>query len=118
MPPMPEGDHVRDGILKGMYRFNSTESGNGQQHRPQLFGSGTILNEVLRAQKILKEKFDIGTDVWSVTSYSELARACMDANRWNLLHPDQEPKKSYLMEQLDGIHGPFIASSDNVRLVP
>lgn len=117
MPAMPEGDHIHRGILKGMYRFHSTDSGNGQQHRPQLFGSGTILNEVLRAQQILKEKYDIGTDVWSVTSYSELCRDSMDADRWNMLHPAEQPRQSYLMEQLAGTHGPFISSSDNVRLV-
>jgi len=117
MPAMPEGEHVVPGILKGMYQFKSTESGAGQEHRPQLFGSGTILNEVLRAQEILKEKFDIGTDVWSVTSYSELCRHSMDAERWNLLHPNEAPRQSHLMQQLDGKHGPFIATSDNVRLV-
>ncbi|WP_217647093.1 pyruvate dehydrogenase (acetyl-transferring), homodimeric type [Planctomicrobium piriforme] len=117
-PAMPEGDHVIKGILKGMYKFKSTDSGEGQQHRPQLFGSGTILNEVVRAQQILKEKYGIGCDVWSVTSYSELCRDSMDAERWNLLHPTETPKKSFLMEQLAGNHGPYIAASDNVRLVP
>ncbi|WP_437231237.1 pyruvate dehydrogenase (acetyl-transferring), homodimeric type [Planctomicrobium sp. SH661] len=117
MPAMPEGDHVSEGILKGMYKFRSTDSAEGQEHRPQLFGSGTILNEVLRAQAILKEKYNIGTDVWSVTSYSELCRDSMDAERWNFLHPTEQPRQSFLMKQLDGIHGPFISSSDNVRLV-
>ncbi|HWL09070.1 MAG TPA: pyruvate dehydrogenase (acetyl-transferring), homodimeric type [Planctomicrobium sp.] len=118
MPQMPEGDHIVPGILKGMYKLNSTDDGKGQKERPQLFGSGTILNSVLKAQKLLKEKYDIGTDVWSVTSYSELCRASMDASRWNLLHPTETPRKSYLMEVLEGVKGPFIASSDNVRLVP
>ncbi|WP_437186661.1 pyruvate dehydrogenase (acetyl-transferring), homodimeric type [Planctomicrobium sp. SH668] len=117
MPAMPEGDGVKEGILNGMYKFRSTESGAGQEHRPQLFGSGTILNEVLRAQKLLKEKFDIGCDVWSVTSYSELCRASMDADRWNMLHPTEQPRQSYLMQTLADLHGPFISSSDNVRLV-
>jgi pyruvate dehydrogenase E1 component len=101
-----------------MYRLKSTESGEGQKDRPQLFGSGTILNEVLRAQNILKEKYNIGTDVWSVTSYSELCRASMAAQRWNQLHPTEPPKKSHLMEVLAGNNGPYIAASDNVRLVP
>jgi len=117
MPPMPEGDHVINGILKGMYPFHSTESGPGQEHRPQLFGSGTIMNEVLRAQQILKEKYNIGTDVWSITSYSELCRDSMDADRWNLLHPTEAPRQSFLMQQLADRHGPFISASDNVRLV-
>ncbi|MCA9098014.1 MAG: pyruvate dehydrogenase (acetyl-transferring), homodimeric type, partial [Planctomycetaceae bacterium] len=118
MPPMPEGNGVTEGILKGMYCFHSTEDGDGQKRRPQLFGSGTILNEVLRAQKILKENYGIGCDVWSVTSYSELCRAAMDADRWNMLHPGEEKKESYLTQTLSGIDGPFIAASDNVRLVP
>jgi len=117
MPAMPEGDHIHEGILKGMYKFRSTEGGSGQKQRPQLFGSGTILNEVVRAQQLLKEKYGIGSDVWSVTSYSELCRASMDADRWNRLHPGEPQRKSYLMEQLAGVDGPFISASDNVRLV-
>lgn len=118
MPAMPEGDNIAEGILKGMYKFKSTESGANQTERPQLFGSGTILNGVLKAQQILKEKYDIGCDVWSVTSYSELCRASMEASRWNLLHPTETPRKSHLMSVLEGVKGPFIAASDNVRLVP
>ncbi len=118
MPAMPEGDHIVNGILKGMYKLNSTDDRAGQKVRPQLFGSGTILNCVLKAQQMLSEKYGIGTDVWSVTSYSELCRDSMDASRWNALHPTEPARKSYLMETLEGITGPFIASSDNVRLVP
>lgn len=117
MPPMPEQPGVAEGILKGMYRFNSTESGNGQEKRPQLFGSGTIFNEVLRAQSILKERFNLGTDVWSVTSYSELCRDAMAADRWNRLHPTVEQRESYLNTTLKAESGPFIASSDNIRMV-
>ena len=116
MPAMPEG--VAEGVVRGMYRFQSTKSGKGQKDRPQLFGSGPILNEVLRAQHILSEQYGIGTDVWSVTSYSELCRDASMIVRWNRLHPTDKPKKSFLEETLEGITGPFIASSDNVRLVP
>jgi pyruvate dehydrogenase E1 component len=115
MPPMPEG--VRDGILHGIYRLNSVDSGEGQQQRPQLFGSGTILPGVLKAQQILKEKYGIGSDVWSVTSYNELCRNAMAASRWNLLHPTSEKRKSYLETALADAKGPFIAASDNVRAV-
>ncbi|MEZ6058461.1 MAG: pyruvate dehydrogenase (acetyl-transferring), homodimeric type [Planctomycetaceae bacterium] len=118
MPAMPVGDKVHEGILRGLYQFQSTDSGQGQKVRPQLFGSGTILREVLRAQAILKEKFDIGCDVWSVTSYSELARNANDVSRYNRLNPTVTPQRSFLQETLDGITGPFIAASDNVRLVP
>jgi pyruvate dehydrogenase E1 component len=116
-PPMPDRPDVIEGILKGMYRFSSTDSGSGQTVRPQLFGSGTILREAIRAQQLLKEKFDIGCDVWSITSYSELRRDAMDCQHWNDLHPDQPRRTSFLERTLAGIQGPFISTSDNVRLV-
>lgn len=116
-PAMPKQDGIREGIINGMYRYTSTDSANGQRHRPQLFGSGTILREALRAQEILKEKYGIGCDVWSVTSYSELRRNAMDCQHWNDLHPDQPARQSYLEQMLDGVTGPFISTSDNVRLV-
>ncbi len=118
MPPLPEADGTVEGILKGLYQVHSTDSGDGQQQRPQLFGSGSILREVLRAQEILKERYGIGTDVWSVTSYSELCRDAMAVSRWNRLHPDGERRRSFLERQLENANGPFIAASDNVRLVP
>lgn len=83
----------------------------------QLFGSGTILREAVRAQQILKDKFDIGTDLWSVTSYSELRRDAMECQHWNDLHPGQASRRSFLEESLDNVTGPFISTSDNVRLV-
>jgi pyruvate dehydrogenase E1 component len=116
-PPMPDRSEVAPGIIKGMYRYSSTDSGDGQRHRPQLFGSGTILREAIRAQQVLKEKFGLGCDVWSVTSYSELRRDAMDCQHWNDLHPSEAPRRSYLEEVLDGVSGPFISTSDNVRLV-
>ncbi|TWT56653.1 Pyruvate dehydrogenase E1 component [Thalassoglobus neptunius] len=117
MPAMPEAEGIEQGILSGMYHLSSTESGPKQSKRPQLFGSGTILKEVLAAQTLLKEKYDIGTDVWSVTSYSELCRDAMSVNRWNTLHPNEAPKTSFLTEALAGQNGPFISSSDNIRMV-
>lgn len=115
MPAMPEG--VEDGILKGIYKVSSKEAGKPKTVRPQLFGSGTILPSVLKAQEILAEKFNVSSDVWSVTSYSELARDSREAQRWNRLHPTETPKKSYLEETFGGVTGPFISSSENVRLV-
>jgi pyruvate dehydrogenase E1 component len=117
MPAMPALPGITDGIIRGMYRYASTESGDGQRHRPQLFGSGTILREALRAQQILKDQFGFGCDVWSVTSYSELRRDAMDCQHWNDLHPGQPHRLSYLEQTLEGITGPFISTSDNVRLV-
>jgi pyruvate dehydrogenase E1 component len=112
-PSIPDG--VNEGILKGMYKLKSSESGQGQVKRPQLFGSGTILPGVVKAQAILKEKYGIGTDVWSVTSYNELSRDAMSATRWNRLHPTDAPKKSYIETVLAGAQGPFVSASDNIR---
>jgi len=116
MPTLPEG--CMEGILKGIYKFKSSDGGKEQKVRPQLFGSGTILNGVLKAQLILSEKYGIGSDVWSVTSYNELCRDAMAASRWNRLHPTETPKKGYLEAALAEAKGPFIAASDNVRAVP
>ena len=116
-PAMPVLDGLTAGIIAGMYRLDSTASGEGQRHRPQLFGSGTILREAIRAQQILKDKYNIGADVWSVTSYSELRRDAMECQHWNDLHPGQTPRRSYLETTLESVTGPFISTSDNVRLV-
>lgn len=116
MPAMPDGS--REGILKGLYKLKSSDGGDKKQKvRPQLFGSGTILNEVLRGQEILAKQFGIGTEVWSVTSYNELGRDARSVERWNNFHPTDTPKKSYIQTALEGQSGPFISSSDNVRLV-
>ncbi|MGL5096383.1 MAG: transketolase-like TK C-terminal-containing protein, partial [Planctomycetia bacterium] len=116
MPAMPAGDHVREGILKGMYKFRSRDV-DGSKARPQLFGSGSIIREALKAQEILADKFGVASDVWSVTSYKELRRECMAVERWNLLHPNDTPRRSYLENVLAGVPGPFVAVSDNMRLV-
>ncbi len=114
-PDMPEG--VEEGIIKGLYRFKSREV-QGAKARVQLFGSGAILNSALAAQQLLAEKYQIASDVWSVTSYTQLRREAADCARWNMLHPTAKPRKSYLEQQLDGIEGPFIAASDYVRALP
>ncbi len=115
-PPMPEG--VEDGILKGLYCYRSSGLGQKAKATAQLFGSGSILRETLRAADILGEKYGIAADVFSVTSYNELRRQCLEAQRWNMLHPDQEPRKSHLQEVVDGRTGPFIAASDYIKAVP
>jgi pyruvate dehydrogenase E1 component len=117
MPPIP-GDQAKTakGIIQGMYRFASEEA-KGSKARVQLLGSGAIFNSALKASKILAEKYQVSSDVWSVTSYKELRREALAARRWNLLHPDQAPKSSYLEETLKSMQGPIISSSDNVRLV-
>ena len=111
-PSMPEG--CADGIVKGIYKFKSQEV-DSPKARVQLFGSGAILNSALRAQEILAEKYNIASDVWSVTSYTQLRRDADDCDRWNMLHPTEKPRKSYIEEVLDGVEGPFISSSDYVK---
>src|SRR6202451_320673 len=111
-PAMPEG--VADGILRGIYRYKTAENGAPQV---QLFGSGPILNEALRAQKILAETYQVAADVWSITSYNELRRDALDVERWNRLHPTEPERKPYLLQTLEGVQGPIIASSDYMKVV-
>ncbi len=113
-PPMPAG--VEEGIVKGIYKFKSEEAA-GSKNRVQLFGSGAILNSALEAQKILAEKYKVASDVWSVTSYTLLRREAQDCERWNMLHPDQKPRQSYIQKVLAGVPGPIVSASDNVRAV-
>ncbi len=115
MPPMPEG--VKDGILKGLYRFRASDKKNSTL-RAHLLGSGAIMNQVLEAQKILEEKYAVATDVWSATSYNELRRDGLQAERWNLLHPKEKPKVSYIAECMKNETGVFVAASDNLKALP
>jgi pyruvate dehydrogenase E1 component len=115
MPPMPEG--VRDGILKGMYRFRSTSMPKSPA-RAQLFGSGAILPEVIKAQEILEEKFNVGADVWSITSYGELYREGHACERWNLLHPGEPRRVPYVSRCLEESPGVLVAASDYVKALP
>jgi pyruvate dehydrogenase E1 component len=110
-PAMPEGS--REGIVKGMYKIKDA----GKNAKIQLLGSGTILRETLAAAEVLKTQFKIDADVWSVTSFNELRRDGLDAERWNLLHPSKPRRISYVEEQLTGTKGPIVAASDYMRLV-
>jgi len=114
MPPMAEG--AEQGVLKGLYKFKPGL--DGKKHKAQILGSGTILREALRAQEILAERYDVSADVWSATSYKSLRTDAVNAKRWNMLHPTEPPKKSYLETVLEGQSGPFIAVSDNMKIVP
>jgi pyruvate dehydrogenase E1 component len=115
MPAMPEGSGVREGILRGIYKFKAAEQG---AVKAQLFGSGPILNEAVRAQQILADKYHIAADVWSVTSYNELRRDCLDAERWNRLHPTAKLRTPFVMEMLGDTSGPIIAASDYMKSLP
>ena len=116
MPEMPAD--CAEGILKGIYKLPGSPGGEEKSAAcPQLFGSGPLLNEAVRAQTILSEQFAIASDVWSVTSYSQLVRDARACERWNRLHSEEKPRQSYLKATLEGLTGPFVAVSDSVRLV-
>jgi pyruvate dehydrogenase E1 component len=115
MPAMPEG--VREGILKGLYRYRSAGPARAKLE-VQLLGSGTILNEVLRGQQILAEKYGVASTVYSATSYKELRRDAMEVERWNRLHPDRPARKSHVEQVLGATKGPVVAASDYLRALP
>ena len=116
-PPMPQGEGIRDGILKGMYRFKAAENTDAKVHA-QLMGSGAILNEVLKAQSLLAEKYRVAADVWSVTSYKELYRDGHETDRWNMLHPEEPLKLPYVTRCFANSPGICIAASDYLKALP
>jgi len=106
-PAMPDG--AQEGILRGMYRLRAVDS-----PRVQLLGSGTILNEVLAAADLLRDDWGIEAEVWSVPSFTELRRDGVEVERWNMLHPTDEPRQSYVTQQLaQGV--PAVAATDYIR---
>ncbi|GAB1416805.1 pyruvate dehydrogenase (acetyl-transferring), homodimeric type [Paludibacter sp.] len=113
MPAMP--GNVKDGILKGMYRF-SKGSDKASGLKANLLGSGTILNEAIKAAEILEEKFGVSSDVYSVTSYKELRKEALDVERYNLLNPGKE-KVPYVSTVIDN-DGVVVAASDYVKTLP
>lgn len=115
MPAMPKG--VEDGIIKGMYKYKVSAKKDAKL-KAQLFGSGTILNEVLKAQEILENEFRVASDVWSVTSYKELRRDALDVERWNMLNPNKKQKTTYITKKLKDEEGVFIAASDYLKALP
>jgi pyruvate dehydrogenase E1 component len=117
MPPMPDGAQVKEGILRGMYKFKHSDNPSAK-FQAQLFGSGAILNEVLKAQQILEGRYNIAADVWSVTSYKELRRDGLEVERWNMLHPTEEPKFPYVTQCLADTTGVLVAASDYVKALP
>jgi pyruvate dehydrogenase E1 component len=124
-PPMPKG--VEDGILQGMYRLreggssrskrsrSSSRSSRSRKPRVQLLGSGTIVREVLAAADLLEEDFGVEADVWSVTSFGELRRDGLEAERWNTLHPTAKQRTPYVTECLSDGGEPVVAASDYIR---
>lgn len=112
MAAMPEGS--RDGILKGLYKFR--EGGKGK-HKVQIFGSGPIIRSALKAQEILA-KYGVSADVWSATNYKQLRTDALACRRWNMLHPGEKPRKSYLEKIVEKEEGVFVAVSDNMKIIP
>ena len=113
-PAMPDG--VEQGILRGLYPYRvSTED---RHFRAQLFGSGSLIQQVLRAQEILAEEHDVAADVWSAPSYQQLRVDALEVERWNRLHPGSERRRPYVTGVLDGKEGPVIAVSDSIKAVP
>jgi pyruvate dehydrogenase E1 component len=111
-PEMPAG--AEKGILRGMYLLSEAPPEAGKP-RVQLLGSGTILREVIAAAELLERDFDVLADVWSATSFTELRRDGLEVERWNMLHPESEPRRAYVTESLAGRRGPVIASTDYIR---
>ena len=114
-PAMPEG--VEEGIIKGMYRFASSEPKNSGK-KVHLFGSGAIMNEVLWAREVLESGYGVPTDVWSITSYKELYQDAKEAERWNRLNPGEKRRKSYISECMEGEDGIFVAATDYLKSLP
>ena len=115
MPPLPDG--VKEGILKGMYRYKSASRNNGQA-AVRLFGSGAILNETVKAQAMLESDYDIPAEVWSVTSYKELYTDAIETDRQNRLHPSDEDKSCYIRQCLGDRETVIVAASDYVKALP
>jgi pyruvate dehydrogenase E1 component len=111
MPPLPQG--AEDGILKGMYLLK--EGNPKKKLHAQLLGSGTILREVIAAGELLEKDFNVSCDIWSVTSFNQLRREGIDAERHNLLHPEAKPRASYVAQCLKGRKGPAVAATDYMR---
>jgi pyruvate dehydrogenase E1 component len=115
MPAMPEG--VKEGIIKGLYRYKPATS-KKTHLKVNLLGSGTILNEAVKAQELLESRYGVAAEVWSVTSYKELYTDALETERWNRLHPREEPKRCYLQECFAGYDGVFVAATDYVKVLP
>jgi pyruvate dehydrogenase E1 component len=115
-PPIPDG--VEDGVRRGMYLFSTGDAPARKAPRVQLLGSGTILREVIAAADLLAADFGVAADVWSVPSFTELRRDGLAAERWNMLHPTEPPRRSFVEACLAERAGPVVAATDYVRAFP
>jgi len=117
MPAMPATPGVKEGILKGLYKFKPAAKKSAKL-RAQILGSGTILNEAVKAQEILAEKYNVHADVFSATSYKNLYVDALDCERWNLLHPTETPRVPYVTQCLQDGPDVIVAASDYVKALP
>jgi pyruvate dehydrogenase E1 component len=117
MPPMPGDIDIKDGILKGLYRYRASENKKSKL-RAQLFGSGSILREALQAQDILEQTYGVAADVWSVTSYKALYTDGTETERWNRLHAGEKPRVPYVTQCLADAPGVLVAASDYLKTLP
>jgi pyruvate dehydrogenase E1 component len=114
-PQPAKAEGVEDGVLRGLYRFSAATGGS----RPvQLLASGPILLQALKAQELLREKYDVAADVWSATSFQQLRNEALDVERWNRLHPDAEQRVPYVRQCLDPTAGPIVAATDYLKALP
>jgi pyruvate dehydrogenase E1 component len=114
MPPMPDG--VEDGIVRGLYLFRA--SSDGRTHHARILASGSAMGAALRAQRLLADEHDVAADVWSATSFQLLREDALDVERWNRLHPDEERRVPYVVQQLGTGDGPVVAVTDYLKTVP
>ena len=113
-PAKPDG--CEEGILKGLYQFSKSKKDDGTTPTIQLMGSGTILNECIQAAELLESEYGIAANIWSATSINELRREGNDVQRWNMLHPDEKPKISYVEQCFQDQNGPVIAATDYIKV--
>lgn len=113
---LPQPSHVKDeDILSGMYLFQ--KSALRSDKKAHVFGSGSIMNEAIKAAKILETEYQVATDIWSITSYKELHKDAMDIERWNALHPEAK-KETTIEKRLKKETGVFVCASDYTKALP
>jgi pyruvate dehydrogenase E1 component len=113
-PPKPDG--IDDGIVKGMYRFDRAPQ--GREHKVGILFSGSAHSAARAAQQTLAEDYNVGAELWSVTSYKSLREEALEAERWNRLHPDEAPRVPYVTRHLETVGGPIVAVSDYMKAIP
>ncbi len=116
-PPMPEGEHIEEGILKGLYQFSRSELKTPKAHA-DILANGAILNEAIKAGAVLESEYGVAANIWSATSYKELHRDGLDAERWNRMHPGEPQRVPYVTQMLSGAKGAIVAASDYVKALP